>query len=136
MSEYRSAERSHRNGPTRNGNHKCDDKCNRQAPIAQAECSDTDYETSRSINRASSMEKAKSSTESSDGRQPRERAQSADSRHSNGTLCEMMRSSLKSRSHKHGGSKISIDGGVSGFLTVLRRSSTSHRHIATISAVH
>ncbi|CAD6197380.1 unnamed protein product, partial [Caenorhabditis auriculariae] len=50
-----------------------------RAPIAQAECSDTDYDTARSVARAASVDKNGSSHESSSGTL-RERAQSADSR--------------------------------------------------------
>ncbi|CAI5445852.1 unnamed protein product [Caenorhabditis angaria] len=50
-----------------------------RAPIAQAECSDTDYDTARSLARATSVDKNSSSLESSSGTL-RERAQSADSR--------------------------------------------------------
>ncbi|CAB3402944.1 unnamed protein product [Caenorhabditis bovis] len=52
-----------------------------RAPIAQAECSDTDYDTARSLARAVSVDKNASSHESSSGTL-RERAQSADSRSS------------------------------------------------------
>ncbi|VDO72349.1 unnamed protein product [Haemonchus placei] len=53
----------------------------RAAPIAQAECSDTDYDTARSMARAASVEKNGSLHS---GSTLRERAQSADSRSSKG----------------------------------------------------
>ncbi|KAL4003819.1 Extracellular signal-regulated kinase 2 domain protein [Acanthocheilonema viteae] len=58
-----------------------------KAPIAQAECSDTDYDTSRSIYRPASIDKPKNTDRISiENRQPRERAQSAEISQ-NGTVC-------------------------------------------------
>ncbi|VDK36914.1 unnamed protein product [Gongylonema pulchrum] len=53
-----------------------------KAPIAQAECSDTDYDTARSLCRPVSIDKAKSSDTITtvENRYSRERAQSAETR--------------------------------------------------------
>ncbi|VDM34104.1 unnamed protein product [Toxocara canis] len=40
----------------------------RQAPIAQAECSDTDYDTARSMCRGTSVDKPKVNSESNENR--------------------------------------------------------------------
>ncbi|KHJ80427.1 mitogen-activated protein kinase domain protein [Oesophagostomum dentatum] len=66
------------------------------APIAQAECSDTDYDTARSLARAASVEKNGSLHS---GSTLRERAQSADSRSakSNGTTKSRRRSVERTR---------------------------------------
>lgn len=58
-----------------------------RAPIAQAECSDTDYDTARSLQKSTSLDK-NSSHDSSTGTL-RERAQSAESRASKGSNGEM-----------------------------------------------
>ncbi|VDO48700.1 unnamed protein product [Onchocerca flexuosa] len=58
-----------------------------KAPIAQAECSDTDYDTSRSIYRSVSIDKPKNTnTVVTENKQLRERAQSAEIPQ-NGTIC-------------------------------------------------
>uniref|UniRef100_A0A0R3R2V7 Non-specific serine/threonine protein kinase n=1 Tax=Brugia timori TaxID=42155 RepID=A0A0R3R2V7_9BILA len=57
-----------------------------KAPIAQAECSDTDYDTARSINRPVSIDKPKNiDTTMIENRQSRERAQSVETPQ-NGTV--------------------------------------------------
>lgn len=58
-----------------------------RAPIAQAECSDTDYDTARSLQKSTSLDK-NSSHDSSSGTL-RERAQSAESRTSKGSNGEV-----------------------------------------------
>ncbi|EFO83501.1 hypothetical protein CRE_02911 [Caenorhabditis remanei] len=60
-----------------------------RAPIAQAECSDTDYDTARSLQKSTSMDKNTSSSHDSSSGTLRERAQSAESRTSKGSNGEM-----------------------------------------------
>ncbi|VDK70013.1 unnamed protein product [Litomosoides sigmodontis] len=61
-----------------------------KAPIAQAECSDTDYDTARSVYRSVSVDKAKNpGAVVSGNRQRRERARSAEASQ-NGTVCRRL----------------------------------------------
>ncbi|CAP38066.2 Protein CBG21144 [Caenorhabditis briggsae] len=60
-----------------------------RAPIAQAECSDTDYDTARSLQKSTSMDKNTSSSHDSSAGTLRERAQSAESRTSKGSNGDM-----------------------------------------------
>ncbi|CCD63173.1 Mitogen-activated protein kinase 15 [Caenorhabditis elegans] len=60
-----------------------------RAPIAQAECSDTDYDTARSLQRTTSMDKNNSSSHDSSSGTLRERAASAESRTSKDSNGEM-----------------------------------------------
>uniref|UniRef100_A0A915PUZ6 DUF4005 domain-containing protein n=1 Tax=Setaria digitata TaxID=48799 RepID=A0A915PUZ6_9BILA len=67
----------------------------RKAPIAQAECSDTDYDTSRTISRPVPIDKSRK-VDLLDNRYPRERAQSAETRQ-NGPVCGERMPSSKTR---------------------------------------
>ncbi|EFO17262.1 hypothetical protein LOAG_11238 [Loa loa] len=70
-----------------------------KAPIAQAECSDTDYDTSRSIYRPVSIDKHKNTdTVVIENRQPRERAQSAEIPQ-NGNVSRERAASSSSKAH-------------------------------------
>uniref|UniRef100_A0A1I8EFN8 Mitogen-activated protein kinase n=1 Tax=Wuchereria bancrofti TaxID=6293 RepID=A0A1I8EFN8_WUCBA len=68
-----------------------------KAPIAQAECSDTDYDTARSIYRPASIDKPKNTdTVMIENRQSRERAQSVETPQ-NGTVCRERTASSSSK---------------------------------------
>uniref|UniRef100_F1L9E7 Serine/threonine-protein kinase n=1 Tax=Ascaris suum TaxID=6253 RepID=F1L9E7_ASCSU len=125
----RASEVSRTNGAVMNGRVTVKQQAERQAPIAQAECSDTDYDTARSICRAASIQKTKENVEQNENRLCRERAQSADSR-SNGTQNEQVRCSSKTRARRRSHDR-------NGIFASLRRTSTSQqRHINTVPTVH
>uniref|UniRef100_A0A915BPU9 Uncharacterized protein n=1 Tax=Parascaris univalens TaxID=6257 RepID=A0A915BPU9_PARUN len=117
------------NGAVMNGRMTVKQKAERQAPIAQAECSDTDYDTSRSICRAASLQKTKENVEQNENRLCRERAQSADSR-SNGTQNEQVRCSSKTRARRRSHDRNRI------FASLRKTSTSQQRNINVVPTVH
>lgn len=59
---------SRTNGAVMNGRVTVKQQAERQAPIAQAECSDTDYDTARSVCRAAAIQKTKENVEQNENR--------------------------------------------------------------------
>uniref|UniRef100_A0A0M3IYR1 Mitogen-activated protein kinase n=1 Tax=Anisakis simplex TaxID=6269 RepID=A0A0M3IYR1_ANISI len=104
----------------------------RKAPIAQAECSDTDFDTARSICRAISVEKNKSNNASDGHSFYRERAQSVDYRANAAAITK--NNDIRNNISRNRTRQRSKDR--TGLFATLRKASSTQRRLTTVPTIN